>query len=568
MKHLLLIILTSTNLLYSLPPHFQTTDYWAESTLQQLTLRQKIGQLFMVATAANLTQQEEKLASALVECPYKMDHDYIEQLIGEYHIGGIIFLFKSKLEEQITLMNRFQQMSALPLLIGQDCEWGLSMHLYDMIRFPHNMTLGAIQDPALLYELGKQIGKQCKAIGIHINFAPVVDINNNPKNPVINDRSFGDNKEMVSDYGTLIMKGMQDAGILACAKHFPGHGDTTIDSHVALPTIFKSKKQLLENELYPFKKLIDAGVAAIMNGHLQIPALDPTGLPASLSETIVSNILKKELGFKGLVITDGLGMKALTENYEPGYIELYALCAGNDIILCPLDVPKAVKLIEQAISDGRFSEEELNERVLKILRSKEKLFKQQSPFIDFKLAQAEVNTNEAYAVKYASYRQAITLVKNHKHIIPLDPEDYKNTSVIQIGGYLPSTFETHLKNRTNLTTYHVPAEMSQTQFDSAAQSASESKIVIIGLFDMNKLTNQNWGIAKKTLKLIKKLKNEGKKIIVVPFGNPYSLSLFENGDALLMPYEDDPDAQEAAAEIITGTLKSRGRLPVLTEQQS
>ena len=568
MKHLLLIILTSTNLLYSLPPHFQTTDYWAESTLQQLTLRQKIGQLFMVATAANLTQQEEKLASALVECPYKMDHDYIEQLIGEYHIGGIIFLFKSKLEEQITLMNRFQQMSALPLLIGQDCEWGLSMHLYDMIRFPHNMTLGAIQDPALLYELGKQIGKQCKAIGIHINFAPVVDINNNPKNPVINDRSFGDDKQMVSDYGTLIMKGMQDAGILACAKHFPGHGDTTIDSHVALPTIFKSKKQLLENELYPFKKLIDAGVAAIMNGHLQIPALDPTGLPASLSETIVSNILKKELGFKGLVITDGLGMKALTENYEPGYIELYALCAGNDIILCPLDVPKAVKLIEQAISDGRFSEEELNERVLKILRSKEKLFKQQSPFIDFKLAQAEVNTNEAYAVKYASYRQAITLVKNHKHIIPLDPEDYKNTSVIQIGGYLPSTFETHLKNRTNLTTYHVPAEMSQTQFDSAAQSASESKIVIIGLFDMNKLTNQNWGIAKKTLKLIKKLKNEGKKIIVVPFGNPYSLSLFENGDALLMPYEDDPDAQEAAAEIITGTLKSRGRLPVLTEQQS
>lgn len=561
MKKLILMLILSAQTIHTLPPDFRSTEHWAEETLQRLTLREKIGQLFMVATAANLTQQEEGLTSKLLECPYKKAHDYIKQLIRDYHIGGIIFLYKSTPEEQIALSNELQCLSDLPLLVGQDCESGLNMRLYDTVRFPRNMTLGALQDPMLVYEVGREIGEQCKAIGVHLNFAPVIDINNNPKNPVINDRSFGENKQTVADYGTLLMKGMQDVGILTCAKHFPGHGDTTVDSHEALPTIMKSKSVLHDNELYPFKKLIDAHVTAVMTGHLNVPTLDPSGLPASLSPRIVTDLLKDELGFTGLVITDGLGMKAITENFKPGEIEWYALAAGNDILLCPVDVPKAVKYIEQAVTDGRFSEDELNNRVLKILRAKEYVFKEQSPFIDAQQVMKTINNNNANALKRVLYRQAITLVKNNNNIIPLQSETITNAAAIQIGGYLPSEFETTLQKETGLTTYHCPAQPTKEQLNYLMQSIAAHDTIIVALFDINHKA-KNFGISKRTRKLIKKLSKKDKKIVLVLFGSPYSLSLFTKQDALIMAYEDDQDAQQAAAEVISGKMQAKGELPI------
>lgn len=343
---------------------------WAETKLQQLSLKEKVGQLFMVATTSDFHQKEEALASSLFKCPYRMDHDYIEYLIREYNIGGIIFLYKSTVPKQIDLMNRLKSITTIPLLFGQDCEWGLSMRLYDTPVYPKNGELGKINDLNYTYQVGKEIGQQCRDIGLHINFAPVADVNTNPSNPVIGMRSFGADKELVAKHAVAIMHGMQNSGILTCAKHFPGHGDTSTDSHLELPVINHSITRLKDIELYPFKKLIAADVDAIMTAHIAIPAIDGSLKPATLSKKILA--LKDELGFKGLMITDSLGMRALIKYYEPGQIELEALLAGNDILLCPVDVPKAVDLILNAIAEGKITEQEIDSKVLKILKTKEK----------------------------------------------------------------------------------------------------------------------------------------------------------------------------------------------------
>jgi len=373
---------------------------WAKKTLQSLTLREKIGQLFMVATTSSFEQKEEVLASKLFTCPYRMDHDYIEQLIKEYHIGGLIFLFKSTPEKQIDCTNRLQKISSIPLLIGQDCEWGLSMRLYNTIEYPRNKLLGSLHNRELVYQVGVEIGKQCKAIGVHINFSPVVDINNNPNNVVIGTRSFGDNASVVSECGCAMMHGLQDQHIMACAKHFPGHGDTSVDSHFDLPCINHDIQRFFDIELVPFKVLIDAGIGGVMSAHLSIPAFEKELTRASsLSYTIVTELLERELRFDGIKITDALGMQAITKQYQPGELELEAFLAGNDILLCPLDVPKAVALIEEAVRSGMVSEVELDRRVLKILKAKVWTGCYKRYCIDKQSARAVLDSPEAYALK-------------------------------------------------------------------------------------------------------------------------------------------------------------------------
>ena len=555
----LILLCNATSYLYS---------SWAEETLQKMSLREKIGQLFMVATTANLSSQEEAYIESFLACPYTMDHGYIENLIKNYHIGGIIFLFKGTPEQNIALMNRFQQQSTYPLFLGQDCEWGLSMRLYNTLSFPQAMTLGAITDQSLLYECGKEIGRQCKAMGVHINFAPVADINSNHENPVIGTRSFGENKERVADCAMLVMQGMCDAGIIACAKHFPGHGDTDVDSHVSLPIIKHSVDRIKKCELYPFKKLIECRVPAIMNAHLSVPALDDTpNLPSSLSPKVVTDILKNNFGFKGLIFTDGMGMQAITNHYEPGQAELMAVLAGNDIVLCPVDVPKAVDFIEQALDQGMLNQKELDGRVLKILQAKEQLLLHQNNSIDEKKALEEINSSYANALKSKLFEQAITLVKNDKNIVPIKSEFYNTTAVIQIGGYLPSEFSTTLGHLSTIPTYACPTRMSKDLFKFVMKAVAQKETIIFALLGMDQSSKKNFGISKRTFKLIKKLRKQDKKIIIVNFGSPYSLSLFDKDDAIIMAYENDPEAQSAAAKIILGALQPQGKLPVTASEE-
>jgi beta-N-acetylhexosaminidase len=343
-------------------------------SLEQLTLEQKIGQLFMVAAVAD----EEIAKDFLHKKPYRMDKKYIEELILKYHIGGIIFLGKSDYEKQIERTKYFQNLSTIPLLIGQDLEPGRVgiARLQAMRAFLNNKTLGEHDDIKTTYETGFAVGELCKKLGVHINFAPVADVNNNPNNPVINDRSFGDNPKLITRHAIAFAHGLQDAGILACAKHFPGHGDTDVDSHYDLPLIPHNRERLHAIELAPFKQLIAQNIPAIMVGHLEVPAFeDQKSLPSSLSKKIVTDLLQKELGFKGLVITDSLHMYGVTKYFNPGEYELYALLAGNDILLCPFDVAAGVAAIKQALHDGIITEQEIDVHVEKILNIKDVMCK-------------------------------------------------------------------------------------------------------------------------------------------------------------------------------------------------
>lgn len=342
---------------------------WATKTLESLSLREKIGQLCMVMIAPNQTVLSSRN-------PYNSRPEFIASLISSYNIGGLIFGPGNSLQQQ-QLIQSYQRMSSIPLLIGQDAERGVGMRLADIHMFPFNMTLGNLQDNTWLYKTGLAIGKQCKQVGVHINFAPVVDCNTNPLNPVIGNRSFGADPKKVTQKAKSIVKGMQEAGVLTCAKHFPGHGDTYQDSHLVLPVVSRSLDDLYACELYPFQHLISAGIDAIMIGHLAVPALDPQ-FPASLSRKIVTDFLRKQLNFSGLIITDGLGMQAIQSGYTIEESVLLAIKAGNDILLCPpfltlSDAEKVFVYIETAVWNGHISIEEIDAHVFKILSIKEQL---------------------------------------------------------------------------------------------------------------------------------------------------------------------------------------------------
>ena len=320
---------------------------WSDSVLNTLDLKECIAQTMMIPAWSN------KGSSHIRQ---------VEELIVRHKVGGIIF-FQGNPLSQAYLTNYYQQNSRVPLLIGIDGEWGLAMRLTNMKRFPYQMTMGAMDNDYLLHNVGYRIGEQCKRLGVHINFAPVVDVNTNENNPIIGFRSFGDNKNKVAQKAAILMQGMQAAGILACAKHFPGHGDTKFDSHLGLPKLSHSKERFNNVELVPFKKIIDNGVKSIMVAHLSIPSLESNSLvPSSLSPKVVNNLLKQELGFKGLVITDALNMGGVKKNYKPGYAELAAIKAGNDILCFPENVPKAIALIYSAILRNELDSNEIRER--------------------------------------------------------------------------------------------------------------------------------------------------------------------------------------------------------------
>jgi beta-N-acetylhexosaminidase len=366
------MIKTNKYVFYQLLLFFSTINSM-QFPLPALSIDQKIGQLFMVSAVAD----EEIAQECINRKSYRLDKEYIEELITQYHIGGIIFLGKSNPEKQILRTQHFQNISAIPLLIGQDLEPGRvgAARLPTIWNFACNKTLGIIDDEEQTRQMGYEIGLICKQLGVHINYAPVADVNNNPNNPVINDRSFGDQQELVARHAIAFAQGLKNAGIIACAKHFPGHGDTYIDSHLDLPLIPHNKTRLHAVELYPFKKLIAAHIPTIMMGHLEVPAFEQTKhLPSSLSKNIVTELLQKELGFDGLIITDGLDMRGITNYFSAEEIALQALRAGNDILLCPTNVPAAVAAIKQALIDGTITEQEIDAHVEKIMRLKKELF--------------------------------------------------------------------------------------------------------------------------------------------------------------------------------------------------
>ncbi len=522
---------------------------WADSVLDSLTLDQKIGQLFMVAAYSNRDETHTQ---------------ELERIIKNYQIGGLIF-FQGGPHRQVRMLNRLQPQSKIPLLIGIDGEWGLGMRLDSTLSFPRQMLLGAIKQDSLIYAMGQEIGRQCRRVGVHVNFAPVVDINSNPLNPVIGTRSFGENKERVAQLGSAYMKGLQSQGVLANAKHFPGHGDTDTDSHKTLPTLSHNKARLSAIELFPFRALIQDSVESIMVAHLNIPAYDSTqNRPTTLSPSVVNGLLRDTLGYRGLVFTDAMNMKGLADNATAGAAEVQALLAGNDVLLYPLSIPKAIVAIKKALQDSLLTSKDLDDKVRRILRAKyfAGLHTGYRSIAEAGL-QEELNAPNAKRLIERLHEQAVTIVKNDCDLLPLRQTDSLDMASLVIHQSANGTFQTTLSKYAKFSHHTITNKNSSAAFyDQVFEKLKNKDVVVVGLFGVNQYqVSSSMGIPVQARKFLDKLARETKVVLVV-FGNPYSLKFFEAQNYLVAAYTDAQVMQRAVPQVIFGAITNRARLPV------
>lgn len=521
-----------------------------ENILAQMSLEEKIGQLFIIPMSPTLGE----------------DHfQELETLIKAYHLGGVIAK-KATPSQQVNGLNRLQGASALPLLVTVDAEWGLGMRMEETLSFPRNLTLGAIQDDSLIEELGEVIGNQVRAVGGHLNFAPVADVNSNPENPVIHTRSFGEDPEKVAQKVLAFVKGMSKSGVLACAKHFLGHGDTNIDSHQNLPTIPHSMEHLENVELKPFKTVIGK-VPAIMTGHLFAPSLD-TEVPVSLSPKIVQNFLKKQLGHEGLTIPDALNMKALTRSYPKEEIAKMSFLAGHDLLLYGDHLSENVKEILQeilpiaynslvkAVESGEVSIERLDESVLKILKVKQQLglFTKRETAIDPELHQT-LHAKSAYHLKKRLFEEALTLVSKKEGSLPLSQD--KHYAFVKIGKKGEEGFFNALQKK----------GIGMTLLDVSLEKDicfSEYDGVIVQITGANGTQSNNFGLSKEESDFCKGIKEEQTALetIFAHFGTPYAVSILPKESTILVGYEVANESFDAMADVLVGEKEAKGKLPV------
>ncbi|MEZ4907843.1 MAG: glycoside hydrolase family 3 N-terminal domain-containing protein [Saprospiraceae bacterium] len=521
---------------------------WVFNVLKDMTLDEKIGQLFVLRAQSDWGEKDAK---------------FFESQIEKYNIGGIIF-FKGNILDQGKLTNRFQSVSKIPLLVALDAEWGLGMRLSDGISFPRQMTLGAISDNELVYKMGLEIGRQLKRLGVDINFAPVADINTNPDNPVIYDRSFGDNASNVAEKSVSYMKGLQDAGVIACAKHFPGHGSTIVDSHLDLPKIDKSAQEILDFEIMPFKSLIDNGVKSVMAAHLQIPSLDNTkNIPASLSSKIIGGILRDSLNFDGLVITDAMEMKGVSSYFSSGEASVLAFLAGNDILELPDNIAKAFDGIKKAVKKGRISESRLDKSVKRILMAKyDQGYSNYKPVVTDRLDE-DINSPGAYVLKSRLYENSLIALGNKSSYIPVLPEEYDDKiAILSLGLSENTIFESRIKSYFDPEILNAPLLMDDGTANKLFNKLKEYDKIIVCLYGLNKKSSLNFGLSSSSLNLLNEL-NKKTHLYVVNFNTPYALSLFDDNYCILQAFENDQSAQEAAAQAILGVETISGKLPVM-----
>ncbi len=524
---------------------------WVNAQYDSMSVSERIGQLFMVSVASN----QSKSAT-----------DNIKELIKTHNIGGVIFSTGGP-NRQAKLTNEYQSISKTPLLIGMDAEWGLAMRLDSTYAFPWNMTLGAIRDSSIVEKVGFQVGKHAKRLGVHINFAPDIDVNNNPKNPIIGNRSFGEDPLNVSKQGIAFMKGMERAGVLSCGKHFPGHGDTATDSHKALPIINSSKKRLDSIELYPFKELINAGLSSVMVAHLDVPSVEimREGLPSTLSEQVISGLLQTELGFEGLTITDALNMKAVSQFAPEGEVELQAFLAGNDLLLMPENVLKAKQKMEESFNNGIISEERLSTSVKKILLAKYKAGLHKYRAIALENLYEDLNGIENDVVYEEAIENAITVVKNNFSLLPIKKLENKKIAYVNFGDDSGDTFFRALNQYAKVT------KISAKDAAGYRTQLSDFNLVIIGLHKSNKSPWKSYKFSKNELFWLQEISRlRTSNTVLTLFAKPYALSdiaSFNTIDGLVMAYQNSAIAQEKAAEVIFGAIGANGRLPVSTNPE-
>lgn len=552
-KHLftlLFLYILSTPLIHAQGLDTLGAGSWADSLMRNMSKEEKLGQLFIVAAYSNRDSVHQ---------------NEISKLIRDYYIGGLCF-FQGGPMRQAQQTNAYQAKSKIPLLISIDGEWGLSMRLDSVVRYPKQMTLGAIADDTLIYQFGVETARQLKRIGIHMNFAPCVDVNNNPRNPVINDRSFGEDKYKVAAKAIAYMRGMQDNGVLANAKHFPGHGNTDQDSHLTLPSVNRSRAQLDSLELYPFNELMRRGLASIMVAHLAVPSLDTTkNLAASISKVVVTGLLKQELKFSGLVVTDALNMKGVSSFYSPGVVDAKALLAGNDMLLFTENVPQAIVEIKRAIDSGLISMAEIEMRVRKILVAKYAVglnnYKPVSMYGIFE----DLNNNHAKLQSMQLYENAMTVLGNRNDMIPLKHLELRNIAAVSIGADYNNAFLSTCNYYAKMQMYALKKDASLNDFDFLNQSLEQFNTVIVGIHDMSRNESKNFSISKQTIDFLNNLAKRA-NVVVVIFGNAYSLRNFENLAPIVLAYEDNDFTRSLAAQAIFGGISAKGTLPITASE--
>ncbi len=520
---------------------------WIDSVYNSLSLDEKIGQLIMVAAYSNMGLEHQKS---------------IENIIAKYKPGGVIF-FQGGPVRQARLTNLYQSISKTPLLIAMDAEWGLSMRLDSTPVFPRQMMMGAIQNDKILYDFGIEVGRECNRLGVHINFAPVIDINNNPRNPVINSRSFGEERVNVAQKGFAYMFGMQSQKVIATAKHFPGHGDTDADSHKTLPVLNQSFQRMDSLELFPFKYLIDNGLAAVMVGHLHVPSIDSSfNSASSLSPKVITGLLKDKLGFKGLVFTDALGMQGITNYNAPGMVAVKAFMAGSDILLMPSDIGAAISEIKSAIQSGLITEAQVNERCYKILQAKRWVGLDRYRPIELKNLVSDINSTDAEYVQQRIIESAITLVENKNTIIPFKKLDSLKIASVSIGNGNNTVFQKTMDLYDDVTHFAINKNANLDEYKALMGKLIHYDVVVVGFHKSNNSPSA-FGLTAQSIWFAHEL-TKYTKVVADIFASPYCLAKFKRNkfSAIILSYDDCDMSQDFSAQLLYGGIAAQGKLPV------
>lgn len=520
---------------------------WVDSVFNSLTPKERIAQLFLVRAHTNLGQRYI---------------DSVAQVIKNEQLGGLV-VFQGGPVRHVDMFNKYQQLSKVPLLITFDGEWGLGMRLPDStLSYPYQMTLGAVQNDQLIYQMGQEVAKDFHRIGMHFNFAPVVDINNNPKNPVIGFRSFGDNKENVTRKAKAYMDGMMNGGIISSLKHFPGHGDTDVDSHHDLPQLTFSKDRLEALEMFPFKELIKAGAPAIMVAHMNIPSLDSTpNIPSSISRPIVTGILREELGFRGLTVTDAMDMNGVKKFFPNGEADVMAIIAGHDLLEISENSNRAIDLVLQAIQEGRINQADVDARVKKVLASKLWLGLDQYKDVNTTNLYGELNRTSAKQLIDQLAEASVTVLKSTYKIKAFKKSE--KTAVVNIGLKSPAAFQQIMADAlSDETQYYISDETSKDELKKIIKEVKRNKQIILAIHDTRSRPRPQFPVSEEVQDLVKKL---AKKSIVTFFTNPYAIDGFKGvhkSKTILVAYQNDEFMQRAVAKAILGQYVTTGKLPV------
>ena len=528
---------------------------WAKKTLSKMTLEEKIGQMVACRYSGNFVNRNSEYFQNL------------KTMIEDYKIGGII-IFGGETYEAAILTNSFQELAEIPLLVASDFERGVGNQISGATLFPPIMGVGAADSEELAYAMGKITAQEGRALGIHMTYSPVVDVNVNPDNPIINTRSVGEDPEMVSHIAEAFIQGCQDFGMIATAKHFPGHGDTDLDSHSVLATIEGDRERLNRVELFPFQRAIDAGVQAIMTAHLRIPALDPTpDLPATLSYPILTDLLRKEMGFNGLIVTDSMGMGGVTTLYSPEDAAFKAVKAGVDMLLLPPTPKEVIQSLIQAVRNGDLQESRIDESVKRILEAKARLGIHQKKLVDVEALDRKIGAKGSLVQAEKTFESSITLVKNEGDIVPLSA-GFQKIAVFSLssdpGGYFAGrAFVRAMKRRVpRAIEFYAEASTGGEFIAEAVEKTREADVVVIGLFSRVSARKGNVGLDLKHIQLINELADGHQRVVVVSFGSPYFLRNFKDVDAYLCAYRYADESQLSAVKALFGEIDIVGKLPV------